>query len=155
MDGESLGTPSYALSRSLYRELIRRLPQDGGEERLRAHTHRLLDACEVAMQRLLLDPETCANPARSLFREIRHFFAIDAQAEVWEVVRFHVSAGRQIAPRLQATLRRECQAVTRQGTPCRREPTPGKRFCPSHYALEDALTAEDLEAGETEFLTAA
>ena len=155
MDGEGLGSPSYALSRSLYRELTRRLAHDGAEKCLRAHRHRLLDACEVAMQRLLLDPDTCANPARSLFREIRHFFAIDAQAEVWEVVRFHVAAGRQIAPRLQATLRRECQAVTRQGTPCRREPTPGNRFCPSHYALEDALTAEDLEAADSGHLTAA
>ena len=135
-----MGTPSYGLSRSLYRELVGRLPHSGTAERMRADRHSLLEVCEAAMERLVFDPDSCANPARSLFRDIRHLFALDTQANVWEVVRFHVSAGRTLASRLESTLRRECQAITRQGTPCQREPTTGRRFCPSHYSLEDALT---------------
>ena len=156
MDGPGLGAPSYALSRSLYRELLPRLTGPGKPHGTRADRLCLLETCEAAMQRLVFDPDACANPARSLFREVRHLFAIDAQAEVWEVVRFHVTAGRSLASRLESTLRRECQAVTRQGTPCRREPTAGRRFCPSHYSLEDALApAEGSAERESELLTAA
>ena len=108
------------------------------------------------MERLVLDPDACANPGRSLFREIRHHFDLDAQADVWQIVRFHVAAGRNLASHFQATLRRECQAITRQGTPCRREPTLGRRYCPSHYGLEEALAvAEDRPGVADELLTPA
>ena len=32
---------------------------------------------------------------------------------------------------------RRCRALTRQGTPCRREPLPGREYCPSHKHLEE------------------
>ena len=156
MDGVGMGTPSYGLSRSLYRELVPRLPQTGGDAWRRDERRELLETCEAAMERLVLDPDACANPARSLFRELRHHFGVDAQVEVWEIVRFHVAAGRNLASRFQATLRRECQAITRQGTPCRREPTPGRRYCPSHYSLEEALGAtEERRDAPAEMLTPA
>src|SRR5687768_3306436 len=156
MDGPGSGSPSYGLSRSLYRELLPRLPDSGMAHGTRAERRCLLETCEAAMARLVFDPDACANPARSLFREVRHLFAIDAQADVWELVRFHVTAGRSLASRLESTLRRECQAITRQGTPCRREPTAGRRFCPSHYSLEDALApAEPSTAVEADVLTTA
>jgi len=154
MDGD--GTPTWGLSRSLYRELVPRLPDWGTAGRMRGDRRSLLEACEASMERLVFDPDACVNPARSLFREIRHLFAIDAQAEVWEVIRFHVTVGRSLASRLESSLRRECRAVTRQGTPCRREPTAGRRFCPSHYSLEDALAqTEPGDAVAAELLTAA
>jgi hypothetical protein len=32
---------------------------------------------------------------------------------------------------------RQCRALTRRGTPCRRDPLPGKDYCPSHKHLEE------------------
>jgi hypothetical protein len=156
MDGDAMGTPTWALSRSLYRELVPRLPDFGTADRTRRERRSLLEACEASMERLVFDPDACVNPARSLFREIRHLFAIDVQADVWKVTRFHVTVGRSLASRLESSLRRECQAITRQGTPCRREPTAGRRFCPSHYSLEDALAqTEASDAVEAELVTVA
>ena len=34
---------------------------------------------------------------------------------------------------------RECRAHTRKGTPCQREPLPGRDYCPSHKHLEEAF----------------
>jgi hypothetical protein len=156
MDGDGMGNPTWGLSRSLYRELLPRLPESGTTERRAGDRRFLLEACEASLERLAFDPDACVNPARSLFREVRHLFAIDAQAGVWEVIRFHVTAGRALASRLESSLRRECQAITRQGTPCQREPTAGRRFCPSHYSLEDALAhTEPSDSVETELVTAA
>lgn len=132
----------YQLSRSLYRELAPMLPSsvDALDSEGRRDRKYLLDSCESAVQRLVLEPDTRRDPARSLFRDIRHLFAVDIQEDVLRVIGVHVDAGQVLADRMRETLKRECQAVTRGGTPCRREPPPGRQYCPSHYAL-----AEDLE----------
>jgi hypothetical protein len=132
----------YQLSRSLYRELAPMLPSSDGasdSERRDARQY-LVEACERVVRRLVFEPDACANPARTLFRDVRHLFAIDAQADALRVVTFHIDAGRILAERMQETLKRDCQAITRNGSPCRREPPPGKRFCPSHYALGESLS---------------
>jgi hypothetical protein len=36
---------------------------------------------------------------------------------------------------------RNCLASTRKGTPCQREPLPGRDYCPSHKHLEEAFDA--------------
>ncbi len=43
----------------------------------------------------------------------------------------------------------ECQAHTRKGTPCQREPLPGRDYCPSHKHLEETfeLAEEGFEPG--------
>ena len=55
---------------------------------------------------------------------------------------------------------RQCRAHTRKGTPCQREPLPGRDYCPSHKHLEETFEAaevvfEDLEAEPYRELTAA
>lgn len=127
----------YALSRSLYRELVPMLGSSGGSEEGRAERRYLLSCCEQGMRRLVLEPDVCAHPARSLFREIRHLVPLGAQLSAWETVRVHVKAGHSLAASLEARLKRDCQAFTRQGSPCRREPRPGARYCPSHRHLEE------------------
>jgi hypothetical protein len=37
---------------------------------------------------------------------------------------------------------RQCRASTRRGTPCQREPLPGRDYCPSHKHLEEFYEAE-------------
>ena len=133
----------YQLSRSLYRELGPMLPSEADQPEGRAERQYLLETCEASVRRLLLEPDSCVNPARSLFRDLRHLFDLDAQFDAWRVVTFHVDAGRVLAARMQESLRRECQAFTRSGDPCKREPRPGRRYCPSHYGLAEDLGAAD------------
>ena len=52
---------------------------------------------------------------------------------------------------------RECRAHTRKGTPCQREPLPGRDYCPSHKHLEEAFVeaaAEKTPELETAHATA-
>jgi hypothetical protein len=44
----------------------------------------------------------------------------------------------------------ECRAHTRKGTPCQRQPLPGRDYCPSHKHLEEALgpVEEELDLEE-------
>ena len=138
----------YQLSRSLYRELTPMLPSsmDALDGQGRRDRHYLLESCETAVRRLVFEPETVGTPAKTLFREIRHLFPVDAQADVLRVVNVHTDAGRVLADRMRQSLRRECRAVTRGGTPCRREPPPGREYCPSHYRYAEEL---NLEPGAT------
>ena len=41
-------------------------------------------------------------------------------------------------------VRRECRAHTRKGTPCQREPLPGRDYCPSHKHLEETCEGREL-----------
>ena len=126
----------YQLSRSLYRELAPMLDETQSRpvDETRAY---LLRVAERWTERVVLAPDTCARPARTLFRDIRYLFPIEAQAEVWFIIQAHAEAGKRLAARLEGSLRRECPAFTRSGTSCQREPRPGNRYCPSHRHLEE------------------
>ena len=127
----------YQLSRSLYRELSPLISE--GEGGCTDHARQyLLDTSERWMKRIALTPDTCANPARSVFRDIRHLFPFNAQPTVWGMVRVHVAAAQELSARLERILTRDCQAFTRGGSRCRREPRPGWHYCPSHRHLEEA-----------------
>ena len=41
---------------------------------------------------------------------------------------------------------RHCLASTRKGTPCQREPLPGRDYCPSHKHLEETFEVREVEA---------
>jgi hypothetical protein len=41
---------------------------------------------------------------------------------------------------------RSCLASTRKGTPCQREPLPGRDYCPSHKHLEETFEVLEVEA---------
>jgi hypothetical protein len=129
----------YSLSRSLYRELTPMLSSSVASRHNSDDRQYLLMACEEAMQRLVLTPDFYARPVRSLFCQIRHLFPIHAQQEARQIVKRHVDAGRILADQLEASMRRECDAFTRKGTPCRREARAGRRYCPSHRHLDEPV----------------
>jgi hypothetical protein len=133
----------YALSRSLYRELSPLLTSAAGTRRNGSERQDLLTACEETMRRLVLEPDTCADPALSLFRRIRHMFPLRAQRQALGIVQLHVDACRLLGDRFEASLKRECRALTRKGTPCRREAREGRLYCPSHRHLEEAIVLPD------------
>jgi hypothetical protein len=135
----------YALSRSLYRELVPMLKRPADTTGGRADRRHLIAACEEGIRRLVLQPDICANPVRSLFREIQHLFPLTAQMNALDVVRAHVAAGNALSARLDSVLKRNCEAFTRGGRPCRRDPRPGERLCPSHRHLDEVTLAESPE----------
>ncbi|EHN10225.1 hypothetical protein PAI11_29240 [Patulibacter medicamentivorans] len=137
----------YHLSRALYRDVTRNLPNGG----CHASQERVLRACETTIERLVTDPHYFAHPARALFYEIRFLFPMRAQAQVWRIVQHYIGtvAGElERRPDLGHELTGTkpcCQATTRRGAACQRDPLPGSRYCPSHQHLaETEETIEDL-----------
>ncbi|MDX8150912.1 hypothetical protein SK069_04845 [Patulibacter brassicae] len=140
----------YHLSRALYRDVIRSLPDRGRRE---SQEH-VLRACESTMERLVTDRHYFAHPAKSLFNEIRFLFPMASQARVWRIVQLYVgriSTELERRPDLGHELtgtKPTCQATTRRGAPCQRDPLPGSRYCPSHQHLtetEELLRDEFVE----------
>ena len=137
----------YQFSRAIYRELAPRVIDDtDGRSR-----QRLLDACEETMQRLLNDRRYFAKPTKTLFNEIRACFPIKEQLNVFVVVERNVQLAvryLEVTPPEELILEgnRECRAHTRKGTPCQREPLPGRDYCPSHKHLEETLDVTPAEA---------
>jgi len=97
------------------------------------------------MRRLAFDRRYFARPARSLFGEVRNYFPIGEQLRVYRVIESNVELAIEHLERLPEDgvvldgQPASCQAHTRRGTPCRREPLPGRDYCPSHKHLEEAL----------------
>ena len=136
----------YRFSRSIYRELSPRIvDEDLGSSTAR---HQVLEACEATMRRLACDRRYFARPARTLFTEIRDHFPLAEQVYVYRVVERNVELAQEFLEQLPAEVNldgtpRACEASTRKGTPCQREPLPGRDYCPSHKHLEEVFEAEE------------
>lgn len=138
----------YRFSRSIYRELAPRVIEDDHHGSGSDARQRLLDACEATIRRLTTDGRYFARPARSLFNEVRTLFPMSEQLRAWRVIERNIDLALEHLARLPdgAVLSgqpRHCRAHTRKGTPCQREPLPGRDYCPSHKHLEETL--EDVE----------
>lgn len=132
----------YRFSRSIYREISPRIGEWGDVEGRAAARHQVLEACEATMRRMANDHRYFARPAKTLFTEIREHFALADQVFVYMVIERYCDLAREHLEQLPADVVldgqvRECMASTRKGTPCQREPLPGRDFCPSHKHLEE------------------
>ena len=148
----------YQFSRSIYRELAPRLSHTGGGAC--ASKQRMLDACETTMNRLVSDRRYFAKPTKALFSDLRNLFPIQDQLFVYRVVDRNVRMALQYletvsVEELISTGARDCRAHTRRGTPCQREPLPGRDYCPSHKHLEEDLALEIPAAEESDLPVAA
>ena len=137
----------YQFSRSIYRELAPLVADD----RTGSRRHRLLESCEATVERLARDRRYFARPAKSLFGEVRSQFPLSEQQFVYRVIDRNVSLAISYLDSLPAGFDigggpRECRASTRRGTPCRREPLPGRDYCPSHKHLEEPLDSTPIAA---------
>jgi hypothetical protein len=134
----------YQFSRSIYRELAGNVTEHS-RCAVVENRQRLLQACEGAMERLANDRHYFARPARTLFNDVRTLFPLSKQMLVFSVIDRHMRlAAEYVEMRARAgqSLTGEplyCHATTRRGTPCRREPLPGSRYCPSHKHLDNEL----------------
>jgi hypothetical protein len=139
----------YRFSRSIYRELAPRVVEDPHDPTGCHNKQQVLDACETAIRRLTYDRRYFARPARSLFNEVRTHFAMGEQLRVWRVIEQNMTLALEYLERLPEGLGldgqpRECAAHTRRGTPCQRQPLPGRDYCPSHKHLEETFESAEL-----------
>ncbi len=139
----------YRFSRSIYRELGPRVIEDSRDATECANKQKVLDSCEAAIRRLAYDRRYFARPARSLFNEVRIYFAIGDQLRVWHVIERNIALAKNFLEQMPEELGvdahlRQCRAHTRKGTPCRRDPLPGRDYCPSHKHLEETFESAEL-----------
>ena len=132
----------YQFSRSIYRELQGVVVPERGEDVALAR-QRFLRSCEVSMERLATDRHYFARPTRTLFNDVRCFFAINQQTRVWRTVERTVAlATEYVESQARSGVTFDgsplcCHASTRKGTACQRVPLPGSKYCPSHKHLEE------------------
>jgi hypothetical protein len=134
----------YQFSRSIFRELAPGVAPGRGED-VTATRMRFLKACEASVERLAMDRHYFANPVRTLFKDVRHFFPIGDQLHVYRVCERHMRLATEfVDTQLRAGTTFDgspvcCHASTRRGTPCARVPLPGSKYCPSHKHLDEEL----------------
>lgn len=143
----------YRFSRSIYRELAPAVVEDEHDPTACRNKQQVLDACEDVIRRLAYDRRYFARPARTLFNEIRIHFAIKDQGRVRCVVERNIKLALAFLERMPEGagldgVPRQCRAHTRKGTPCQREPLPGRDYCPSHKHLEESFEGPELPLEE-------
>jgi hypothetical protein len=138
----------YQFSRGIYRELAPLVDthQPGRnpfEVRLA-----LLRACEASIERLATDRHYFAHPARTLFGDVRSYFPVCRQEQVYQVVERYVALADEFVAALPPNgvdpngNPLQCRAVTRKGTACQRAPLPVNGYCPSHQHLAETENCE-------------
>ena len=138
----------YQFSRGIYRELSPLIDcHQPGHSALEARFG-LLRACEASVERLASDRHYFARPARTLFGDIRAYFPVCRQEQVYHVVERYMALADEFVAQLPRNgfdmhgNPRQCRAVTRRGTACQRTPLAVNGYCPSHQHLAET---EDLE----------
>jgi hypothetical protein len=139
----------YQFSRAIYRELAPYiLPPPQGEPAGLNHAL-VLQACEGVVTRMATDRHYFAHPARTLFCDVRNYFAMSDQARVRRVVvRYIEYAERYLVENPVAAYTAvsgeppHCRATTRKGSACQRVPLPHNGYCPSHQHLAETENRE-------------
>jgi hypothetical protein len=137
----------YEFSRAIYRELADDIIEDTWSAGPNANRARVLRSCEEVMDRLVSDRHYFANPARTLFREIRPYFPMTSQMRVLRLVERYIAIADEHVSSLPLNgvdangNPMQCRASTRKGTPCQRMPLPHNGYCPSHQHLADTEDA--------------
>lgn len=130
----------YRFSRSIYRDLAPRVEAGSDLATRMSARQELLEASESTVRRMAYDGRYFARPARSLFNQVREHFSLSEQVYVYMVIERYINLAQEFIEQLPDGAlgeSRECQASTRKGTPCQREPLPGRDYCPSHKHLEE------------------
>jgi hypothetical protein len=139
----------YQFSRAIYRELAPHiLPPQHGADISANHAH-VLRACEAVVERMATDRHYFAHPARTLYCDIRSYFAMSEQGNVHRVVARYIGyAQRYLAENPVAAYTSvsgeppQCRATTRKGSACQRVPLPHNGYCPSHQHLAETEDRE-------------
>ena len=139
----------YHFSRAIYRELAPYVQEDRRTTRRVSNREIVLHECESAVERLMTDRRYFAKPARTLFYNVRPYFSICDLPRVFMIIERNMNVAQEFLSRVPDSVfdtngvPRRCQAMTRKGKPCQRQPLPASEYCPSHQHLEE--TFEELE----------
>jgi hypothetical protein len=139
----------YQFSRVIYRELAPYIQEDETPNQPMTNREIVLRECEATISRLMTDRRYFARPSRTLFNNVRPFFAMGDLPRVFFVIDRNIQFATDFLNRRPeyafdaAGIDRCCQAMTRKGKPCQRQPLPASEYCPSHQHLEE--TFEELE----------
>jgi hypothetical protein len=139
----------YHFSRAIYRDLSPYVCDEKPASQTESNRTLVLRECESAIERLMTDRRYFARPSRTLFTNVRPYFSIGDLPRVYTIIDRNI----QLALRFLAQVpdyaydaggtQRGCQAMTRKGQPCQRQPLNASDYCPSHQHLTE--TFEDLE----------
>jgi hypothetical protein len=131
----------YQFSRGIYRELAPLVERrNGGRHRLEDQLF-VLHSCEAAVKRLASDRHYFARPARTLFCDVRSYFPVSRQHQVYSVISHYMTLADEFLTTLPPAgcdadgTPLQCRAMTRKGTPCLRTPLQRNGYCPSHQHL--------------------
>ena len=126
----------YHFSRAIYRDLAPYVLEERPSAQRESNRSIVLRECESAIERLMTDRRYFARPSRTLFNDVRPYFSIGDLPRVYVAIDRHV----QMALRFLAMVPdyafdsqgvpRRCQAMTRKGQPCQRQPLHGQRLLP-------------------------
>ena len=139
----------YHFSRAIYRELAPYVQEERPTTQRETNRELVLHECESAIERLMTDRRYFAKPARTLFYNVRPYFSISDLPRVFIIIDRNVGVALDFLARVPdyvfdaGGVPRRCQAMTRKGKPCQRQPLPASEYCPSHQHLEE--TFEELE----------
>jgi len=138
----------YQFSRGIYRELSPLLDHQQPHAAQLEARRALLRACEASIERLATDRHYFAHPARTLFCDIRAYFPVCRQEQVYHVVERYMALADEFVAQLPRNgvdvhgNPRQCRAVTRKGTACQRTPLAANGYCPSHQHLAETEDCE-------------
>jgi len=131
----------YQFSRGMFRELAPLVERrNGGRHQLDDQVY-VLHACEGAVRRLATDRHYFAHPARTLFTDVRSYFPVTRQRQVYSVISRYITLADEFVSALPPAgcdaegNALQCRATTRKGTPCQRTPLAHNGYCPSHQHL--------------------
>lgn len=142
----------YHFSRAIYRDLAPLVQDDKPSSQRESNRALVLHECEATIERLMTDRRHFARPSRTLFNNVRAFFSICDLPRVYVIVDRNIElAARFLAqdPDYAYDARgvpRSCQAMTRKGKACQRQPLVRSDYCPSHQHLTERF--EELELVE-------
>jgi hypothetical protein len=142
----------YHFSRAIYRELAPYVQGEKPASQDESNRELVLRECESAVERLMTDRRYFAKPARSLFNNVRPYFSICDLPRVFVIVDRNITIALDFLSRVPHYafdangVPRRCQAMTRKGKPCQRQPLPASEYCPSHQHLEENFEELELAA---------
>jgi hypothetical protein len=142
----------YHFSRAIYRELAPYVQEDKATTERMSNRELVLHECESAIERLMTDRRYFAKPARTLFYNVRPYFSICDLPRVFMIIDRNIGVAADFLARVPDYafdangVPRRCQAMTRKGKPCQRQPLPASEYCPSHQHLEEKFEELELAA---------
>src|SRR5687767_5099988 len=140
----------YHFSRAIYRDLAPLVLDDKPSSQLQSNRALVLHECESAIERLMTDRRYFARPSRTLFNNVRTFFSICDLPRVFVIIDRNIQLATHFLTQVpdyafdSSGVPRSCQAMTRKGLACQRQPLPGSEYCPSHQHLTETFEELDL-----------